>query len=260
MKRILLLSIIAISATCFATELSDAGRAHFKAAMALFEIASSNDDYKQVAQEFETVTKSDPNYPDTYINLCKIYGRIGATDGNIYFTKAKEALEKYHALMPNDIDTYNDEKVILETLQKKYNNSPARFIGKWKSSPNSKDWFVEIQYITGEFSIKINTDGKYEVKKVNDSSYDIIYYLNKSQSEKFVDDCDSHADSGYPTRGKYYYNSWEATHYERLTLTGKVPRLKLYKQHTEYFLYGQKTYSETTTSEFYFYDDDLIKY
>lgn len=133
MKRILLaLSIVAISAMCFAYELSSNGRSHYKAAMSLMEMASSVEDYKQVAQELETVKKSDPNHPDTYIQLCKIYGRIGAEEGDSYFTKAQQALDKYCTLMPNDTETYNDAKVLLDALKKKYHNTANNMAGAWR--------------------------------------------------------------------------------------------------------------------------------
>ena len=63
---------------------------------------------------------TDPDYADTYINLCKIYGRIGAEKGDEYFKKAEKSIEKYRQLRPEDYDGYQDEKTILEAMKEKY--------------------------------------------------------------------------------------------------------------------------------------------
>lgn len=253
MKRIILLiCIIVVPTICLTQELSSKGRAHFKAAMALFEVASSIEDYKQVAQEFEMVTKSDPNYPDTYINLCKIYGRIGTEEGNTYFSKAQEALSKYHTLVPNDMDTYDDEMVILNSLKEKYQRSFARYTGKWKyNSIHSKTWLVDIQYSMGEYSITINEDkyyNSYKINKIDKYTFEIIYYRKEYKKEKYAGDCDSDADSGYPKHGEYYYDYEESEWYDRITLKNNAPHYWRYKLHREFFLNGYKTYSETADS------------
>ena len=70
MKHLILIVIsLTVSSTMvvYGQSLSPEGRSHFKAAMALFEIASSIADYEQVTAEFEKVTMTDPDYADTYI-------------------------------------------------------------------------------------------------------------------------------------------------------------------------------------------------
>lgn len=252
-KLFLSICMIVVSTICCAQELSSTGRPHFKAAMALFDAASSIEDYKQVAQEFEEVVKSDPNYADTYINLSKIYAHIGSVEGNAYFVKAKDALEKYHRLAPNDVETYEDEKVVLNSFIEKYKRSPARYVGKWKiHSVNSKTWFIDVQYAMGEYSITLNPESnssrdndKYEIKRIDHQTFEIIHTYMVYHDSRYYGDCDSDADSGYPTRGKYYYTYYESTFVEEIILKNNAPFYRTSRIHHEYFLDGAKTYSET---------------
>lgn len=265
-KAISLLCVLCLSVFCLGQNLSDEGRGHFKAAMALFEIASSNDDYKQVAQEFEAVTKSDPEYADTYLNLCKIYGRLGTDGGEVYFKKAQEALENYHRLAPEDVNTYNDEKMVLDALQMKYKNSPTRYVGKWKFKNGAlSTWYIDIQYNMGEYSIILNKEymgnKDYKVIKIDQYTYDIIEEIIDTKNSTYYGNCDSDADPGYPTGGKYYYNYSKCEFYDRITLKNDAPfHTFMYKIHHEFFLNGLKTYSETGTSGMEITEQALVRY
>lgn len=130
---LLLVSILMLPMNIAAEEpLSAEGRGHFKAALALIEVATSIDEYEQVAAEFEKVVISDPDYADTYINLCKIYGRIGAKKGESYFEKAEAALEKYRQLVPNDTEGFSDELMVLNAMKEKYKtNKENSIFGVW---------------------------------------------------------------------------------------------------------------------------------
>lgn len=196
--------------------LSGEGRGHFKAAMVLFEMASSTSDYEQVAAEFEKVVASDPDYADTYINLCKIYGRIGVQKGDTYFTKAEEYLETYHRLQPDDSEAYQDELIILEALKDKYKKDLFDdFVGIWElfqgdleikrvnekwmvdysRNTNSAGKSVSVLGITQEEDYLIlstlwHTDGK-KNGKLSDNRYWIhhkdrnIHYTEYKEYEKY---------------------------------------------------------------------------
>lgn len=155
--------------------LSGEGRGHFKAAMVLFEMASSTSDYEQVAAEFEKVVASDPDYADTYINLCKIYGRIGVQKGDTYFTKAEEYLEIYHKLQPDDSEVYQDELVILEALKKKYKKETLEdYVGHW-------------EFLRGDLEIKrINEKWRVEYYREENTSGDYISVLGITQEEDYL--------------------------------------------------------------------------
>ena len=151
---VVFITLIFLSSS-YSQELSSFGRAHFKAAMALFEIASSVSDYEAVAKEFELVTESDSTYADTYINLCKIYGRIGVEKGEIYFSKATNALTKYHNLKPNDEVTYSDEMIVLNALKnKRASEMYKRFVGAYTWNGG-----LTISYRNGQYYASLINNG-----------------------------------------------------------------------------------------------------
>ena len=117
--------------------LSEEGRGHYNAALLLFESSSSVNDYLLVAEEFETVLKTDPDYPNTYINLCKMYYRIGAEKGEPYFSKAETALSNYKRLAPGDTAGYTEETIALQAMRRKYDSNyqsivKKKFVGTWR--------------------------------------------------------------------------------------------------------------------------------
>ena len=144
MKRIYVSTFIVSILSCVLAlslqgqALSESGRGHFYAGLSLFEMARSIEDYEGVAKEFETVTKTDPNFADSYINLCKIYGRLGVEKGGDYFTKARQALEVFHKLKPDD-PGYSDELILLNALTNKRKERVKQlFLGKWEG------WFCDM--------------------------------------------------------------------------------------------------------------------
>ena len=117
--------------------LSEVGRGHYNAALLLFESSSSVNDYLLVAEEFEAVLKTDPDYPNTYINLCKMYYRIGAEKGEPYFSKAETALSNYKRLAPGDTAGYTEETIALQAMRRKYDSNyqnivKKKFVGTWR--------------------------------------------------------------------------------------------------------------------------------
>lgn len=138
MKQILLIlslsfSLLIVSTThSMSQTLSVEGKGHYNAALLLFETSSSVNDYLLVAEEFEAVVKTDPQYKDVYINLCKIYSRIGAEKGEPYFSKAKSALSMYKTLAPNDIESFTEEQIALNAMRRKFeNNVKSKKMGDW---------------------------------------------------------------------------------------------------------------------------------
>ena len=140
-----------------AQDLSAQGRGHFIAAQRLFEMVSSVDDYKMVAEEFEAVAKTDPSFAKTYINLCLVYSRIGAEQGEPYFSKAEAALETYKKLAPEDIDGYTEEAISLKAMRRKYEDGRIKNkTGNWYISEGNENVFCPS-------SIAISTVSPHEV-------------------------------------------------------------------------------------------------
>ena len=250
--HLLIVSFLSSCILCAGQELSNVGKAHWITANALSEMASSAEDYIQIAEEYEKVISSDPAYPETYVKLCQVYCKIGSTLGNEYFDKADDALAKYREQTPQDEQTYLNAKVMLDALREKYNRGPNRFCGKWKTK-HSDSWFLDIQYKSGKYTISCNTDGRYQIEEAEPDEFilDITWRLDKRNElrergwNNYVDDRDSDADEGYPTYGQYEYNESLAIGYYRISLEGDTPVMILFKSHDKYYLDGSITYSKT---------------
>ena len=136
MKRFVILIVaffcLSFSLTSRAQDLSAEGKGHFIAAQRLFEMANFVNDYVLIAEEFESVAKTDPSFAKTYINLCLVYSRIGAEQGEPYFSKAEAALERYKKLAPEDTDGYTEEAISLKAMRRKYEDGLIkRKTGDW---------------------------------------------------------------------------------------------------------------------------------
>ena len=161
MRRIILLIVaffcVAFSLTSMAQNLSTEGKGHFIAAQRLFEMATSVDDYKLVAEEFESVTKSDPSFAKTYINLGLVYSRIGAEQGEPYFSKAEAALETYRKMAPEDTEGYTEEAISLKAMRRKYEDGQIKSkTGDWYISEGEENAFCPSH-------ISISTVAPYEL-------------------------------------------------------------------------------------------------
>lgn len=114
-KCSIILILIVQSPHLLAQELTKEGRGHFRAALALFDAATTPEDLLSVAHEFEQVLETDKDYPDTYLNLCLVYQKMGIGLNNIsYFDDAITNLDKYHSLKPSDEDTYAEQSKCLQ--------------------------------------------------------------------------------------------------------------------------------------------------
>lgn len=143
MKRFVILIVaffcLSFSLTSRAQDLSAEGKGHFIAAQRLFEMATSVNDYILIAEEFESVAKTDPSFAKTYINLCLVYSRIGAEQGEPYFSKAEAALETYKKLAPEDTDGYTEEAISLKAMRRKYEDGLIkRKTGDWYISEDEE--------------------------------------------------------------------------------------------------------------------------
>lgn len=200
MKRLILfavnMAVLSVGSLLVGQELSPEGRGHYKAAMTLFDMASSVSDYEGVAAEFEKVAQTDPGYADTYINLCKIYGRIGVDKGDGYFDKAKDALEKYRQLS-SDKEVYGDELIVLDALKAK-NASRIRksFTGHWKWGAHGD---LTISYENGGYTATVAMDN-WSVRGVD--FVDGCLLLSVTKCTDWQRDGD----------GEQYYIHYDATH------------------------------------------------
>lgn len=161
MKRIVFLVVaffcLSFNMTSRAQHLSAEGKGHFIAAQRLFEMANFVNDYVLIAEEFESVAKTDPSFAKTYINLCLVYSRIGAEQGEPYFSKAEAALEKYKDLAPEDISGYTEEAISLKAMRRKYEDSRIKIkTGSWYISEGEENAFCPN-------SIAISAVSPYEV-------------------------------------------------------------------------------------------------
>ena len=265
MKRLFfILAAVCMAASVMAAELSNEGRVHYNRAMSLLEIATLADDYKKVANELEQVILTDPNYAYTYLYMSRVNRKIGEAEGEAYFTKADKCIKKFYQLAPNEADTYRKEVDENAKSQKNYTKQKAAaslpLVGKWKYPSNPSSWYINVTNNNGKYGISVNAKGRVSVTKVDDYTFDIQIFRQEKMDGKYEDDCNSDADPGYPKSGVYYYDEWRHTDHERITLNGNAVHVKMYRQHTDYYLNGSISHKETHTSAWYFSDDDLIRY
>lgn len=227
--------------------LSGEGRGHFKAAMVLFEMASSTSDYEQVAAEFEKVVASDPDYADTYINLCKIYGRIGVQKGDTYFTKAEEYLETYHRLQPDDSEVYQDELIILEALKDKYKKDLFDdFVGIWEFFQGD----LEIKRVNEKWMVEYSGNG------IADHTGESISVLGITQEEDYLILSTLWHKDG-KKNGKLSSNEYWLHENIRFTESKEYKKYKIWKEDgiiywslissdDNYYYYGKHVHSDPT--------------
>ena len=123
------------------SELSESGARSWKAAVALLDMAKSTDDLDGPIKEFEKVTVSDPNFPDTYFNLGKLYTRYGKEKGPKYLDKARSFYENYIRLRPDDRKNAEDEISVLDALRESALNAlPPKEKAEWCFSQFQGTW------------------------------------------------------------------------------------------------------------------------
>ena len=234
-----------ISALCllcccdlYAQELSDAGRGHWKAAQYLEELASSLDDWDLVAAELEKVTESDPDFPDTYLKLCKIYRQLALERGNKYLDKARSAMERYHAAKPDDITTYNDEMILLEALEGKIKlNIIDSYVGTW-------DWSDLTIYRAGDvLDATIPSEDIYfvDLEQVDDFLYLYIYISVDGKGNVEI--------KSY--NGYRYTEERDLDTFRIWNENGNIYLATISSQ-SEYYYNGREVFSETWNNEFWY--------
>lgn len=244
------------------TPLSKTGTAHWKAAKTLLNIASSTEDYEQVAFEYELVTQSDPQYAPVYMELGRLYTQIGSKKGSDAFDRAEEYFIECKTICPDSTDIVDTEIAVLNALRRKYENGPNRFIGVWgeKSTINPNKFFpvVEILYDKNEYSFKILDESCQNVieEKIVANGIEFVYEvvfdkqpeLRKRGYTHYYGDRNNNADPGYPTTGRYNYDKEIVRYTESITIEGNEVVQRYLKIHTDYYLNGQKTYADIETN------------
>lgn len=253
------------------TTLSKSGNAHWRAAEALMGMASTADDYEQVAIELKQVAESDPNYAPVYMKLGKLYTQIGNDKGESAFDLAEYYYDRCQEVCSDSADAVVVEMAILNALRRKFANGPNRFVGTWgrwyegEFTPN-----VEISYNGSGYSFRVvgfyanQSNFSVESQSANEiiftytSVFDKRDELRKKGWTKYYDDCNGYADPGYPQSGKYYYNEEKVKYRLSYAIEGEMVVLKYLMIHTDYYLNGQKTYADTETN--FFRPNKLVKY
>ena len=247
--------------------LSDQGYGHWMAASKLAELATNVDDYVLIAKEYEEVIETDPSFIEAYMKLVQVYEKIVLEKGEPYFSKAEAALNQYAVLNPGDNRNIQSEKAFIQALRSRYYTGPYRFDGRWcyKSNKTSGNWFIQIKWEGDAYQITFKQTPE-AIESINSTTWDVTFARQedrgselRSRHTRYEGDCSSSADPGFPTYGKYYYNSWRTEDIYRITLEGTAPHVRLYKQHCFYYQNGSLTYSETLTNELYFIDNDLVR-
>ena len=241
------------------SKLSKEGFAHWKAAEALLNIATSTDDFEQVAYEYELVTHTDPEYASVYMELGRLYTKIGNEKGSEIFNKAEDNYLICKALCPNNADVVDVELAVLNALRRKYESGPNRFNGIWgrRNDVTKFTPLVEITYNNG-YSFKLIDEFHQNIIERKDNSSGVEYTFEKVFDKQpelrqkgfthYYDDRDGNADSEYPTTGRYNYDKEIVQYTEAIIIEGNDVIWKHLKIHTDYYLNGQKTYAETESN------------
>ena len=255
------------------TNLSRSGAAHLRAAETLKTMASTKDDKLQVAEEYEKITESDPKYAEAYLEAARIYSALTPELGTSAYQKAKNLFEDYASLRPNAASEIDADLIVLEVMLKKHANGPTKLDGTWGEWSNGSFYpWVKIRHNGNgydvEFVGKVGTSITKDFQvNVNGSSCSIIvktFYDNRPDLRKkgwsyYYDDCDGNADPGFPHSGEYRYNESLTTWYFNIDLSNTPLEMKCEKIHTDYYLNGSNTYSDTDRNRVNIFNKKLIK-
>lgn len=265
MRKILILCIAALmTVSTMAVELSKEGSVHYNRAMSLLQIATLTDDYKKVASELEQVVLTDPDYADTYLQMSRVYRKIGATEGEAYFQKAEKCNNTFFRLAPTETEAFLTEFEAIAIDEGTYKGKKAAatlpLLGKWKFASNKFTWYLEVTYDDGKYGLKINPEFETTITRLDDYTFKVQNFMNEKEDSVHKDDCSEDADPGYSKRGVYYYDEWHTTEYIRVKLNGQAPHVEMYEQHCVHLLKGKITYQETHHNEFYFFNEYLVRF
>lgn len=254
------------------TVLSKSGNAHWRAAEVLMGMASSADDYEQVAIELKQVVESDPNYAPVYMKLGKLYTQIGNDKGEAAFEWAEYYYDRCQEVCPDSTDAVVVEMAILNALRSRLTNGPNKFVGTWGIWSDYTGMFypyVEISILSQKLSFKIVGDGEMREKIIekNESATEIEYThevvfdkqpeLRKKGFTHYYDERNNNADPGYPTTGNYKYDKEIVRYTESISIVGDKVIHKSLGMHTDYYFNGEKTYADNDNMG---WTHELVKY
>lgn len=248
----------------FSQSLSSQGKAHLRAAETLAQSASTGEDYIQVAEEYEKILNTDPSFNDAYIEAAHAYALATPSLGKTAYDKGVSILNRLKSKTSSYESEIYSEMTVLDAMMKKHNNGPSRIYGTWGQYGNGEFYpFVKITGSGGTPDVEFlgywmaGSQGSIKDVRINvagntcylefDKYWDDRPSLRKKGWTHYVEDCDSNADPGYPTTGQYRYDESYNTHYYKIDLAEYPLEAKCYKIHSNYYLKGSHTYSETDT-------------
>lgn len=261
------------------TNLSRDGAAHLRAAETLKSMMVNADDKLQVAEEYEKVIKSDPNYATAYVEAARIYSALTPELGKSAYNKAKQLYKTYVSLNPSATSEIDADLIVLEAMLKKFSNSPVRIDGIWQQYISYTSEYWDVLEVSGNGSnVRLIDPARQFTSPGYGSIRDVCVSVNGSQCSivvkvfhdersrlrekgwtKFYDDCDEDADPGFSRSGRYYYNESLTTWYYTVDLSKTPLVMECEKIHTDYYLNGSNTYSDTDRNRMSLFCKHLIK-
>lgn len=256
--------------------LSRNGAAHLRAAEMLKDMMSTSDDKLQVAEEYEKVIENDPDYAPAYLEAARIYSALTPELGKPVYQKAKSLFNSYAELNPSDSEI-DAELIVLEALLKKHANGPSKTDGVWVQWSNGKSFDV-LDVRNNGTSVKLIDPDYLFTSPGYGSIQDVDITLNGTQCSiivkvfhdersrlrekgwsNYVGDCDGDADPGFPRYGQYKYNESLTTWYYTVNLAETPLVMECEKIHTDYYLNGDNTYSDTDRDRMIMFKRELSK-
>lgn len=246
-------------------KLSREGTAHLKAAETLKGMMQTADDKLQVAEEYEKVTQSDPTYAPAFLEAARLYSELTQETGTKTYDKAKKLFQEYARLRPSEAAEIDADLIVLDAMLKKYNNGPTRVDGIWRYWGEYNHKYTDYLEVSGNgSSVKLIDPTNLFARSNRSYLRDANVTVNGNQCEiivqvfwddrpvlrekgwtNYINDCNGDADPGFPRSGKYEYNESLVTWYYTVDLSKTPLVMKFKKIHTDYYLNGSNTYSDT---------------
>lgn len=249
----------------FSQSLSSQGKAHLRAAETLAQSASTGDDYIQVAEEYEKILNTDPSFNKAYLEAAHAYALATPSLGKTAYDKGVSVLNRLKSKDSSYESEIYSEMTVLDAMLKKHSNGPSRIYGTWGEYSHDGKFlpFVKITGNGGTPDVEFlgywidGSPGKIKDVRINvagntcyleiDQYWDDRPDLRKQGWAYYVDDCDSNADSGYPSTGQYKYDESYNTWYFKIDLSEYPLEAKCIKIHEDFYYRGSHTYSKTDT-------------
>lgn len=154
------------------------------------------------------------------------------------------------------------DRIIEEIKSKCATVSNPNLEGKWGSSYNG-NWMFEVRKVNNEYKIVLNPD-VFSWDEIIEYPNMIVVYetrefdkreeLRKKRLNSYYDDCNENADPGFSKYGKYYYNFQECVYKHIYYLTNSGISNAPTWIHTDNYLNGSLTYSDTEIMESFLTD------